>query len=411
MIRKLTIRGFKSIKEAEIPLGPFTVFIGPNASGKSNILEAIRVVQGLALGYPVRDVLDGRQEEATRARWPGVRGGSRYAAFVPAEGSTTQSTLELGVEVGEGVAWRGWTVAVDPTAGIVTAESLHGLAKERAYYDAPAPQVEPRKDALVVQVDRGPGAKGGRRSIGPVSHSLSVLTQFRGLVAGTESNEKIGLEVARALGDLQFLDPSPDNLRDYSQPGARRLGERGERFASVVETISKDEASRKAFVGWLESLTPTHISDLHFFRTDLGEVMFGVKENGLPVPIPAKPLSDGTLRFAVIAAALFQPDPPTMLLVEEVENGVNATRLHLLADLLRQLSAKARPQVLVTTHSPLLLAYLPEEAYENVIWCWRDEEDGSTCAMPITQVPHFKDVIARTPLGELFAKGWLESAL
>ena len=127
--------------------------------------------------------------------------------------------------------------------------------------------------------------------------------------------------------------------------------------------------------------------------------------------MPALSLSDGTLRFAAIAAALFEPDPPSVLLVEEIENGVNATRLRLLAELLRQRSSRGKPQVLVTTHSPLLLAYLPDEMYANIIWVWRDAESGSTRAVPVTEVPHLKEVVRRTPLNELFAQGWLEAAL
>ncbi len=103
MIRKLTIRGFKSIRSAVLPFGPFTALIGANASGKSNLLDGLRIVQGLALGHTVRDVFDGHHEEATRKRWPGVRGGSRYACWMPSSGGTGATTVEIEVlfEVGE----------------------------------------------------------------------------------------------------------------------------------------------------------------------------------------------------------------------------------------------------------------------------------------------------------------------
>ena len=68
MISELDIRRFKSIHQALIKLGPLTVFIGPNAGGKSNILDAIRVLQGIGSGYTIREVFDGRREDATRQR-------------------------------------------------------------------------------------------------------------------------------------------------------------------------------------------------------------------------------------------------------------------------------------------------------------------------------------------------------
>jgi energy-coupling factor transporter ATP-binding protein EcfA2 len=385
VIRKLTVHGFKSIREAEVPMGPLTILIGANASGKSNLLEAIRVLQGLALGHPVRDVFDGRHEEATRTRWPGIRGGSKYARWIP---STSQAAgeveLRLGAEFDVDDSQVAWSICLDAEAGIVRSESLRKLGERNPVFDT-----EPCGT---------PSAQ-------------SVLTQFRGERAVTPANEVLAAAAAAALKDLQFLDPSPALLREYALPGARRMGDHGEQFASVVESLAADPATRTAYVSWLENLTPAHVSDVHFFKTDLGQRMFGVKENGLPDPIPALSLSDGTLRFAAMAAALFQPEPPGVLLIEEIENGVNATRLRLLAELLRQRSAHGRPQVIATTHSPLLLAFLPEEMYKHVIWFWRDPEGGSTRAAPLTEIPHLQEVLQRTPLNELFAQGWLEAAL
>jgi energy-coupling factor transporter ATP-binding protein EcfA2 len=415
MIRKLTIRGFKSIRDAVVPFGPLTAFVGANASGKSNLLEAIRVVQGMALGYSVRDVLDGRHEEVTRSRWPGVRGGSKWTRFMPDGSGTangTADTVDIEVEIESENVEVSWALRIDPQTGTIRGESLRKLGAGKAVYDtAPVEQAPPGSPFLVARVYKGKGGGGGNPPQLQFSSTVAILTQLHGENALTTANEEFAATAARLLSDVQFLDPSPDILREYALPGARRLGDRGELFASVVEALSKDPKTKEEYVSWLQNLTPTQISDLHFFKTELGQLMFGVRENGLPEPIPALSLSDGTLRFAVIAASLFQPDPPGVLLIEEIENGVNATRLRLLAEMLRQRSETGKPQVLVTTHSPLLLAYLPEDAYRHVIWCWRNPSDGSTSAMPVTDVPHFREVIRRTPLNELFAQGWLEAAL
>ena len=121
-------------------------------------------------------------------------------------------------------------------------------------------------------------------------------------------------------------------------------------------------------------------------------------------------LSDGTLRFAALAAALFQPDMPGLILLEEIENGIHPTRLRLLVELLRSRAGDGGPQILATTHSPVVLAWLTEADYAHTFFCSRDA-DGLSVIRPLTEIPQFGDIIKRTPLSGLFAEGWLETAL
>ena len=86
------------------------------------------------------------------------------------------------------------------------------------------------------------------------------------------------------------------------------------------------------------------------------EPLFALKEG--KNTFPAQILSDGTLRFAALTAALFQPNTPGLLLLEEIENGIHPTRLRLLVELLRSRAKLGKPQVLATTHSPIVLAWL-----------------------------------------------------
>ena len=83
MIRSIHIQGFKSLRDVDMQLGRVNLFVGTNSSGKSNFLEALRFLQGIALGLSVGDALNGRPRDAQRDEWRGIRGGSREAAFVP----------------------------------------------------------------------------------------------------------------------------------------------------------------------------------------------------------------------------------------------------------------------------------------------------------------------------------------
>jgi predicted ATPase len=151
------------------------------------------------------------------------------------------------------------------------------------------------------------------------------------------------------------------------------------------------------------------VDDVTTISRGLGEPLFALKEAGREFPAPA--LSDGTLRFAALTAAFFQPAMPDFLIIEEVENGIHGSRLRLLLELLRSQAAAAKTQVLATTHSSLLLAWLKPKEYETTFLCKRDEDTGESRILPLTQVPHFNEIINKQPITELFAEGWMEAAV
>jgi predicted ATPase len=117
------------------------------------------------------------------------------------------------------------------------------------------------------------------------------------------------------------------------------------------------------------------------------------------------------LRFAAITAAFFQPDMPGIITIEEIENGIHASRLRLLVELLRSQTAAGKTQVMVTTHSPVLLAWLKPEEYATTFLCKRDEETGESRIIPLTEIPRFNEIVGKQSISDLFAEGWLEEAL
>src|SRR5439155_6953283 len=117
-----------------------------------------------------------------------------------------------------------------------------------------------------------------------------------------------------------------------------------------------DSARKDAFLAWLRELRPAEVDEVAVLAGALKEPLFALVEQGRTFPAPA--LSDGTLRFAAITAAFFQPSMPQVLMLEEIENGVNAARLRLLLELLKSRAGAEDTQVLATSHSALLLNWL-----------------------------------------------------
>ena len=136
--------------------------------------------------------------------------------------------------------------------------------------------------------------------------------------------------------------------------------------------------------------------------------MFMLWENGKKYPAPV--LSDGTLRFAALTAAFFQPDMPGIMTIDEIENGIHASRVKVLLELLRSQAEATKTQIFATTHSPVILDWLQEEDYKTTFLCTRNESTGESRICPLADVPQFMNIIKKTPASELFSEGWLEAA-
>ena len=215
--------------------------------------------------------------------------------------------------------------------------------------------------------------------------------------------------VAEVLANVRRVEPELRFLHDYARVGkARNLGDQGENFAAVVQAICDNETDKDVYLSWLRELRPEQVDDVGVLRGAVGEPMFMLRENGRELPAPV--LSAGTLRFAAVAAAFFQPDMPSVMALEEIENGVHASRLRMLLELLRIQAEETDTQIVATTHSPTVLDWLEERDYETTFLCKRDEETGESRIRALSEVPQFLDVVKKTPASELFAEGWLEAA-
>jgi len=407
MIQSLTIEGFKSLEKITLNLSNLNLFIGTNASGKSNFFDALRVLQGIAYGFTIDEIFNGKPKNATSEVWDSIRGGSSKAAFTPRGHSTSERqtiqfsvTIKLPNDPGNEIQYsisisaeRGWVIRekLQVTGSLIfeahPSSSLYH-PKKVSYYKLN----QETPENLQLETDR------------------SVLHQLLRKQTCLKVHANRIEQCIRTLSNMQHLDPSPAILRGYSQAHtAQRMGERGENFAALVKTIITDVTEKSAFVSWLKELTPTELDDVSILSGVLGESLFALKEGKIYYPAPI--LSDGTLRFAAITAAFFQPDLPEILTLEEIENGLHPTRLRLLVELMKAMSKSGNVQVMATTHSPLILEWLNPEDYATTFVCKRDESTGATNIIPLIEIPDLLKLIQKQPISELFAEGWFEGVL
>lgn len=76
MIKSLTIKGFKSLEKITLNLSNLNLFVGTNASGKSNFFDGLRVLQGIGYGFTIDEIFNGKPKSATSEVWDAIRGGS-----------------------------------------------------------------------------------------------------------------------------------------------------------------------------------------------------------------------------------------------------------------------------------------------------------------------------------------------
>ena len=395
MITRILIENFKSLRKVDLSLGRTNLFIGANASGKSNFLEALRVLEGIGRGFTINETLNGKPRGATNEVWQGIRGGSTHARFAGSD-----SRDEVAIEVHGNwdsildrtfPKWKYRVVFSPESKGKVTDEHLNTMELVYKHGDFPASfYSDPSRPVLGMdkEVTRQRLTRGGLSDV-DISYWL--------------------VNLAGELNDMQRVDLRPEVLRGYSQEQlAGRMGDQGENFAAVINLICDDERTKDAYLTWLRQLRQEEIEDVGTRSGVVGEPMFMLRENGTVFPAPV--LSDGTLRFAAIAAAFFQDIMPSLMTIEEIENGIHASRVQCLLDLMRSQAEHHKTQVIATTHSATVLDWLQEEDYKTTFLCRRDESTGESRICSLADVPHFVEVIKKKPASELFSEGWLEMA-
>jgi predicted ATPase len=405
MLRQLRLTGFKSFVDETIPLAPLTILVGANAAGKSNVLDALLFLQGAALDLTLTDVLRSRRDGG-RVTWPGVRGGSSEIVSKGCERATIESTWTLG---GEEVTHRLTFLGGDHP--LVAQESLKSSAVHPYLFDTEAGALAGRAGLDGANLRVAIKRKGKGNSVTkafPATRSLLSQIQPGGSVSADVIDRRD--KIRQAMRGAYFLDITPTLMRDYAPRGADFVGLSGEKVSSVAHAMCLDEGARRDLVDWLSELCVPELSNIEFSTTELGDVMLVLVE-GDGRRIPARSLSDGTLRFLGELIALRSAPRGSLLLMEEIENGLHPTRAHLLVQAMEAAIEARGLQVIATTHSPLVLHALSPTALRETVLVARPAGETGSIARRLGDLPGFDEVVQRRGIDRLLASGWLERAL
>jgi predicted ATPase len=398
MIRRFKIEGYKSLTGLEVRLRPLTVLFGPNAVGKSNFLDAMQLLSRLVTSRTLKEAFEppyrGTPLESFTFGQEGIAGHLKQEALrftleadVELSNSTVAAVEKQVVEMrkgnGAGAAKTGSqirerllryrvTVEVQPKSGIlrVMDEFLAALKENGELKASRNPFLEQKDGRLSLRLE-GQGH--------PTYHEVGLdHTIISRPLYPPHYPHLVAFRQELAGWYCFYFEPRERMRASNPVKEVRHIGLMGEELAAFLNTLKAiDPAQFRGVEKSLHTLIP-RVTNIEVEINSLGEVELRLREDG--VPVPARLVSEGTLRMLGLLAVGGAKEAPTLVAFEEPENGIHPRRIQLVAKFLETRSTVGETQFIVTTHSPLLPDLLPNE---SLFVCRRRE--GRTVIEPFVE--------------------------
>ena len=428
MITRIKIGGYRLLSDFEADLKPLTVVIGANASGKSSLIDCLRLVHECC-EHPINTAI-------------GYHWGA--PSLLSAGNKNGQLTWEVDFRKPSNVYWDDVPFEEDSPLSyeVVLKSDEQGLM--HAKYEVlknlhPAPRhLESLKHLEATPYRRHIFDRKQHRLIPfDMAQSAPPSVQESGVAirspAGTISAQQ---ESALLLSQIRFFQefPIPAAARyffvrttfypgfDVTHSSALRtkaaeikpmatLEANGSNLGTVLHDILTRYVYRSTADELRDFLRVAYpaFEEIHCDTTygTPPQVLVGIKEKGMSRSMYLWELSDGMLRFLCLATALLNPIPPSLVAIDEPELGLHPGLLPIVAEMIK--AAAERTQVLVTTHSPDLLDCFD---LDDVAVMARDEDEARSIwyrpSNRSTLIEMLKDVTGDT-LGDLHRSGELEA--
>ncbi len=357
-LKSFRLKNFKAVRDSDsVRFTPLTVLIGDNGSGKSSLIEGLQTYQ--------RIVTNGLDE--AMQMWGGFEQ-IRNAAVVHQDQITSEgrdyqtNPIEFRAshwlkEPGKPSKGESQSHLMSVTSSpdgdeifffeerwTISGKKIMTRNKDGEIFDAAGKPVESNA-LLPVAFPAAIGSmvlRNGESLIGKIAHYPSA---------------------AELIASWQFVMLNAYAM-GYPQPqqrtgGSIRLRSDGSNIAEYLNDIrQRDSAAFKRIIETLQYVLP-YVSDLQpTLTSELERAVYLQMTEEEDFKVPGWLLSTGTLRILALLALFNHPEPPPLIVIEEIENGLDPRTIHLIVEELRSLVENNRAQVIVTTHSPYLLDLL-----------------------------------------------------
>jgi len=394
-IQRLEIHGYRSFEHAVWEPGKLNLLVGPNASGKSNLLRLLQLISDTATGKLFQAINDAQgmasllwNDEARQLGWRLDLGSSAPSKSSKGQGgSCTRYEFFLRPSLGSG-----YRIAVD-SLGRVT------------YSDGVATPTSPfgyRRDSD--KVTAGVHGKKSTLKIADLDANESLLPQIRkGGLPLLVSLTKRELETWDVHQDVQFLGNCPIRMPVITQC-ANSIVADGSNLTAVLHTLyTNDRRFREEIDEGMRAAFGEEYVEVVFQPSSAQRIQLAVQWKSSRQPHAGQMLSDGTLRFLFLLAVLANPHGGRLIAIDEPEVGLHPTMLPIVAEY--AVAAAERTQVVISTHSPEFLDCFTEYEPRVAVFHW---EDARTHLYTLPD-GRLKKWLEMYRLGQLFTSGDLDA--
>lgn len=394
LIKNLKLKNFLSYGNGgqEITLEPLNVLIGPNASGKSNLIEALRLLSSTSTDLASTIRMGGGVREWL---WNGEE------ANPVAEIETIINYPEGFMSLRHRLCFTSVGQRFEITDEAIENEHRTKQTDRDVYFFYRYQNGYPALNVRTT-IEEQAGTDQGRtqRSLKreDVNPEQSIISQRKDLDVYPEITY-----LGNQFGNIRLY--TDWNLGRYTLPRTPQktdapddfLLENFSNLGLILNDLQNRASTRRVL---LEKLEKFHDGfDAISTKVHSGTIQVFIQEKGLHEPVPATRLSDGTLRYLCLLTILCHPTPPSLVCIEEPELGLHPDILPTIADLL--IEASQRTQLIVTTHSDVLVSALTEIP-EAVLICERDETGTHLRRL---EAEPLKEWLENYSLGELWRMG------
>ena len=392
----ITLKNFKSYQDATLPLAPLTLLIGANASGKSNAIEAFRFLSWVAGGERLA-TLKNRVNDSDKV----VRGSVRdlayfdmdeFAIFFQYKKLMYESTFKI---KNNKLFFKHEVIQVNEERACFYADNRIDYP-----YKKSDTQEKLSNNAVTVFHSYNTSDSSAIKKAQFYIEKDSLLS-----INFLDSLENMG----NNLTNTYFFDFIPSSMQIASL-AENDLRQNGMNLAGVMYQLCQDNMVKDKLLAMIRSLPEQNINDINFYVDHRQRVEFSLVESfaDSDTECPMDLLSDGTLKVLGIATALLSVPKGSTIVIEEIDNSIHPTRAYEILSLMRQYANERKLKLLLSTHNPALMDALPDEALADVVFCYRDPQQGDSRLIRLGDLEDYLGLVSQGSLGELVSKGVVE---
>jgi predicted ATPase len=370
MIKRIKISNYKSFRSLDLNLRPLTVIFGPNASGKSNFLDAIHLLSRAVKAKNLNEAFKNHRGLPLESiHYIYNEGGY--------EGISNKTSLrfsfEVDVEISSPVVEKVERIIKEKRKGIDSKPGKQIITEKWLRYQLTI-EILPTTGYLRVMDERLCAIKnnGEERKRSAFLEKKTDRLHLRMEGQAHPTFHEIGLDhtiISTALYEphyphitafrtelenwfTYYLEPRELMREESPLAEIETLGPRGENLASFLNTLKHNH--KKDFENLnlsLKTILP-YAANIEITQSKEGLVGVRLYENNQG--FSSRLISEGTLRIIGLLCSIHPRNPATTIAFEEPENGVHPARIEIIGTLLKNASQNYEKQIIITTHSPIL---------------------------------------------------------